>query len=317
MNNKKILIAGGGGFLGTNLALYLVKARVQSITIIDNLCTGSLSNINTLNEHQNVKFIKRDIIDKFDSEDENYDVIFNLASPASPISYQKDPIFTLKTNVIGTLNLLEIARKHNAIFLQASTSEVYGDPKKHPQTEGYWGNVNPIGIRSCYDEGKRAAEALCLAYKRYYNTQVRIIRIFNTYGPYMDIKDGRVVSNFIAQALQSLPLTIYGKGEQTRSLCYVDDLIEGIITVINSNITGPVNLGNPKEVTIKQLASLIIHLCKSQSKMAYYPLPSDDPKKRCPDITLAKELGWQPKVSLKEGLLESINYYKKINSISI
>ncbi|WP_316355128.1 UDP-glucuronic acid decarboxylase family protein [Candidatus Trichorickettsia mobilis] len=307
--NNKILIAGGAGFLGTNLAHYL-KDKAQSITIVDNLCTGSLSNLKTLEKYQNIKFIKHDIINQFDFKDEKYDVIFNLASPASPIPYQKNPIFTLKTNVIGTLNLLEIAKKHKAIFFQASTSEVYGDPEKHPQTEDYWGNVNPIGIRSCYDEGKRAAEALSMDYKRYHGVQVKIIRIFNTYGPFMDPEDGRVVSNFITQALQGLPLTMYGQGEQTRSLCYVDDLLKGIMAMVNSDVTGPVNIGNPEEITVKDLANLIINLCQSKSQIVYCPLPLDDPKKRCPDISLAKTLGWQPQILLKDGLLKAIYYFK-------
>jgi UDP-glucuronate decarboxylase len=308
-NSKKILVAGGAGFIGSHLCRRLL-ANGHYIFCLDNFYTGRKINIADLLVSKNFRLIKSDVTN---APDLKVDQIYNLACPASPPAYQKDPVFTTKTNILGALRLLEIAKKNNAKILQASTSEIYGDPLKHPQAEGYWGNVNPIGIRSCYDEGKRAAETLCMDFYRQYKTQVRITRIFNTYGPQMDPRDGRVATNFIVQALSNRPLTIYGSGKQTRSFQYVDDLIAGLILMMNNknNFTGPVNLGNPAEFTINELADMVLSLIpQSKSKKIFKPLPSDDPKQRRPDIALAKkQLGWQPKVPLKEGLMKTIGYF--------
>jgi UDP-glucuronate decarboxylase len=307
---KKILITGGAGFIGSHLSERLLNEG-NEIICLDNLFTGSLDNIKHLQNNPKFKFVNHDIVEPYQT---NVDQIYNLACPASPVHYQYDPIKTMKTSVLGAINMLELAHKTNATIFQASTSEVYGDPHQHPQQESYWGNVNPIGIRSCYDEGKRCAETLFMDYHRTHKLKVKIIRIFNTYGPQMNPEDGRVVSNFIVQALKGENITVYGKGNQTRSFCYVDDLVEGFIRLMNSNdsVTGPVNMGNPNEFTVLELAEKVIKLTKSKSQIIYKPLPSDDPMQRKPDISKAKELlDWEPKIQLEEGLLKSIEYFKK------
>ena len=305
---KTILIAGGAGFLGSNLCKKLIKDNI--VICLDNLITGNMANIIPYLESPNFKFIKHDIINPIDIE---IDEIYNLACPASPIHYQKDPIHTLKSSVFGIYNLLELAKKYNAKILQASTSEVYGNPLEHPQKESYFGNVNINGPRSCYDEGKRCAESIMYEYNKQYNTQIRIARIFNTYGKNMQKDDGRVISNFIIQALKNEDITIYGDGLQTRSYCYVDDLIDGLIKLMASNITTPTNLGNPFEYTILKTAKIIISKTNSQSKLVFKNLPIDDPQKRKPDISKAKkELNWEPKISLNEGLDNTISYFKEI-----
>ena len=309
---KKVLVTGGAGFLGSHLCKRLL-AEGSKVTCIDNYFTGNKNNILGLIKNKNFKYLNHDIVVPFYDD---FDEIYNLACPASPVHYQHNPLKTLKTSVVGSINLLEMAVKSNAKILQASTSEVYGDPKIHPQHENYWGNVNPVGIRSCYDEGKRCAETLFMDYHNTYNINVKIIRIFNTYGPNMNPDDGRVVSNFIVQALKGKDLTIHGDGRQTRSFQYVDDLIEGILRMMNSddNFLGPVNLGNPNEFTIIELANTIIKITNSKSKLVFCDLPKDDPKQRRPDISLAyKKLnGWRPKTELFEGLEHTINYFKKI-----
>lgn len=306
---KRILVTGGAGFIGSDLCKKLLE-KGNFVVCLDNLFTGKEKNISSLKGNENFKFINHDVTEKFD---EKVDEIYNLACPASPIHYQEDAIKTLKTSVLGTMNMLELAEKYNAKFLQASTSEVYGDPLIHPQVETYWGNVNPIGIRSCYDEGKRCAETLVSDYRRERNIDTKIVRIFNTYGPNMALDDGRVVSNFILQALRNQDITIYGEGSQTRSFCYVDDLVDGLIKMMESDLFGPVNIGNPFEKTILELAKLIIKLTDSKSKISYKKLPSDDPTRRQPDITLAKkELGWSPKINLEKGLLKTIEYFKEL-----
>jgi len=305
---KKIIIAGGAGFVGSHLVDNLINDNVQ-ITCIDNLSTGSLENIAHLDANKNFNFINQDIINPLDH---GVDEIYNLACPASPIHYQADPIQTTKTCILGSLNLLDLSLKSNAKILQASTSEVYGDPEVHPQVESYWGRVNPVGIRSCYDEGKRCAETLFFDYNRMENALIKVIRIFNTYGPRMDPNDGRVVSNFIVQALLGNDITVYGEGQQTRSFCYVDDLVDGITKMMSSpdKLLGPINLGNPNEFTILELAENILRLTNSKSKLIHMPLPSDDPTQRKPDISKANhELLWEPKVQLEDGLKETINYF--------
>ena len=302
-----LLVAGGAGFLGSNLCEQLLNMG-HKVVAVDNLITGSQKNIDYLLQFKNFKFINHDII-----EFRTFDVdgIFNLACPASPPLYQKDPVATVKANVIGTVNLLELARKTNSRILQASTSEIYGDPKISPQTEEYWGNVNPIGLRSCYDEGKRTAETLFMDFHRQYGTDIRIARIFNTYGPRMAINDGRVVSNFIVQSLTNNDLTIYGNGEQIRSFCFVDDLIDGLIKLFFKNdFHQPLNLGNPDPITMENLATEIVKLTKSNSKIANLPLPSDDPVNRIPDISKAiEQLNWKPVINRSEGLKKTINYF--------
>ncbi len=310
MDNKKILVTGGAGFLGSNLCRRLVQEG-HHVTAIDNLSTGRLENVLDLQNNKNFKFVKHDVINPIDLK---VDWIFNFACPASPPAYQKDPIQTIKTSFLGMLNMLELANRHGARIMQASTSEVYGDPDVHPQVESYVGHVNPIGIRACYDEGKRSAEALIFDYHRVYNLDIKVIRIFNTYGPGMDPQDGRVVSNFIIQALNNEPITVYGSGKQTRSFCYVDDLIDGIIKMMESGVgvIGPINLGNPSEFTLLELADKVIKLTKSKSKIVFRPLPQDDPKMRRPDITLAKQLlGWEPKVDLQHGIEKTVEYFSK------
>lgn len=310
----KILITGGAGFVGSHLCHRLINDGHQVICL-DNLYTGRKENISDLFENKSFSFINQSILDRVEIND--LDRIYNLACPASPPAYQKDPIFTFKTSVLGIINMLELSLKNGNIpLLQASTSEVYGDPKEHPQKETYWGNVNPIGIRSCYDEGKRAAETIMMDYHRVKNVPIRIIRIFNTYGPNMDPLDGRVVSNFINQALKNQEITIYGDGHQTRSFQYVSDLIEGMIRMMENSkeFIGPVNLGNPGEFSMKELAEIVLKMIpESQSKIVFQDLPSDDPKVRQPDNSLAKEkLEWSPKVSLEDGLKHTIKYFKSI-----
>jgi UDP-glucuronate decarboxylase len=308
-----ILIAGGAGFIGSHLCKKLLN-NGNNILCVDNLYTGNKKNIARLLKNKNFQFVKHDITKPFNLKIK-INQIYNLACPASPIHYQKDPIFTLKTNFIGTLNLLELAKKNKAKFFQASTSEIYGDPLLHPQKENYFGNVNPIGIRACYDEGKRCAETLCMDYKRQYKLDIKIVRIFNTYGPNMQDNDGRVVSNFINQAINNKNITIYGNGHQTRSFMYIDDLIDGITKVMEAkNLNTPINLGNPNEFTIKDLANLIIELTNSKSKIEYLALPEDDPKKRKPDISFAKKiLGWDPIINLEDGLEKTTEYFRKIS----
>lgn len=307
----RILVTGGAGFLGSHLCARLLKMG-HEVICLDNFFTGSRDNIQAILEHSQFQLIEHDVCLPIDVE---VDQIYNLACPASPIHYQHDPLKTFKTSVLGALNMLELASKYRAKIFQASTSEVYGDPLEHPQKESYWGHVNPIGLRSCYDEGKRAAETLFFDTHREKGVKIKVGRIFNTYGPHMHADDGRVVSNFIVQALKGTPITIYGDGSQTRSFCFVDDLIEAFIRFmeVDDSILGPVNLGNPSEFTMLELAQLIIELTKSSSSLEFRPLPSDDPKQRRPDISLANQvLSWSPQIELKEGLTKTINYFSKI-----
>jgi len=306
-SRERILITGGAGFIGSHLALALLK-QDKAVICLDNFYTGRKENIQPLTQYPFFEYIRHDICSPISLE---VDKIYNLACPASPIHYQHAPIETTKTSVLGAINMLELADRLNVPILQASTSEVYGDPLIHPQTEEYWGNVNPFGSRSCYDEGKRCAESLFYDFKQQHNVKIKIARIFNTYGPNMSYNDGRVISNFILQALQNQPITIYGDGKQTRSFCYVDDLINGLIELINSNdCHTPVNLGNPNEMSILSIAEKIIATTNSKSVIDFSPLPPDDPLQRCPDITKAKNtLNWEPKVSLEEGLEKTISYF--------
>jgi UDP-glucuronate decarboxylase len=309
MAKKRILITGGAGFLGSNLCARMVEEG-HHVICLDNFFTGRRGNIHHLETNSNFELIEHDIIEPIDIA---VDEIYNLACPASPPFYQRDPVYTTKISIFGALNVLELAKKYNAKILQASTSEVYGDPEIHPQPESYKGSVNPIGIRACYDEGKRCAESLFFDYNRQYGTKIKVMRIFNTYGPNMNPEDGRVVSNFIVQALRGESITIYGEGTQTRSFCYVDDLIEGMVRLMNTNETfiGPVNIGNPHEFTMLELAQKVLHLTDSHSKLIFQPLPQDDPLQRQPIIALAKqELGWEPNVILEEGLKKTIEYFK-------
>ena len=303
----KVLLAGAAGFLGTNLTRKLLDLDFEVIAI-DNLYTGSLENVAFFDEYKNYRFVHHDVNNKMNFK---VDFVINLASPASPIHYQRDPIFTFKTNIIGTSNLLELASENGARYLQASTSEIYGDPEISPQQESYWGRVNPIGIRSCYDEGKRGAETLISDYVRQYKLDGRIARIFNTYGPFMSINDGRVVSNLIIQALKGHDLTIYGDGEQVRSFCYVDDLVEGLVKLLMiEQIVGPINLGNPQPIAMNLLASEILELVGSKSKIVNTTLPKDDPRTRTPDITRAESLlNWKPVVDRTTGLKRTIEYF--------
>ncbi len=308
---KRILITGGAGFIGSHLSERLLNDG-NDIICLDNFFTGCKDNIRHLIGNNRFELVRHDIIKEYFAE---VDMIYNLACPASPVHYQYNPIKTVKTSVMGIINMLGLAKRCKARILQASTSEVYGDPKIHPQVESYWGHVNPIGIRSCYDEGKRCAETLMMDYYRQNKVDIRIARIFNTYGPNMAINDGRVISNFTVQALKNEPITVYGNGLQTRAFCYVDDMVEALIRLMNSDLTQPVNLGNPCEMTILDIAKLIINLSNSSSEIIFKELPSDDPVQREPDITLAKEkLGWQPAVKIQDGLVKTIEYFaKKIN----
>jgi UDP-glucuronate decarboxylase len=306
---KKILVTGGAGFLGSHLCDRLVE-QGHHVLCVDNYFTGSKKNIEHLLDYKNFEVIRQDICIPLYVE---VDEIYNLACPASPQHYQHDPIQTMKTSVIGAFNMLGLAKRTGAKILQASTSECYGDPTVHPQSEEYWGNVNPIGIRSCYDEGKRAAETLFMDYYRKHNVDVKIMRIFNTYGPRMAIGDGRVVSNFIVQALRGEDITIYGDGSQTRSFCYYEDNLNGMMALMASNEHGPINIGNPGEFTIKELAETVVFITNSSSNIIYLPLPQDDPKQRKPDITRAKTLlNWKPSVILSDGLINTIDYFRKV-----
>lgn len=308
---KRILVTGGAGFIGNHLCRRLLSEG-NYVICLDNFFTGLREHIADMLDNPNFELVEHDIIEPIDIK---IDQIYNLACPASPPHYQYDPIKTMKTSVLGILNMLELAKKYNATILQASTSEVYGNPLVHPQKETYWGNVNPIGIRSCYDEGKRTAETLMMDYHRQYGVDIRIIRIFNTYGPNMDPKDGRVVSNCIMQAIKGENITIYGDGSQTRSFCYVEDLVEGAIRMMNNKkkFIGPVNLGNPSERTVLDLAEKIIKLTGTSSKITFMPLPSDDPVKRKPDITTAKqELDWEPQIDIIDGLKKTIKYFRSV-----
>ncbi len=306
----RILVTGGAGFLGSALCKRLLRED-NEVWCLDNFYTGYMGNIVDLVKNSRFHLLQQDIIEPVDIPVEQ---IYNLACPASPVHYQAEPVHTAKTCFLGALNVLELAKKYNAVILQTSTSEIYGDPLVHPQTEDYKGNVNPIGIRSCYDEGKRIAETLFFDYARQYGTQIRVVRIFNTYGPGMEPDDGRVVSNFILQALKSENITIYGDGSQTRCFCYVDDMIEALVRMMNNptGFAGPVNLGNPVEMTVKELAENVIRLTGSTSALEYHDLPQDDPVRRRPDISLAKKvLGWEPKISLEQGLQRTILYFKE------
>jgi UDP-glucuronate decarboxylase len=310
---KNILVTGGAGFLGSHLCKNLIQHRHQ-VTALDNLYTGSLKNIESLAANQDFTFLQEDVRIPFDFKND-FDEIYNLACPASPIHYQKTPLKTMQTSIYGAFHVLEFAQQNQSKVLQASTSEVYGDPEIHPQLESYWGNVNPHGLRSCYDEGKRAAESIFFDFHRQFQLPIKIVRIFNTYGPLMNPKDGRVVSNFIMQALKDEDITIYGDGQQTRSFCYVDDLISGLMAMMQSDesVKGPINLGTIYEFSMLELAEKIIQLTHSQSKIVFKPLPEDDPKERKPDLTLANEkLSWEPQVPFEEGLLKTISYFKGI-----
>jgi len=314
MVKKRILITGGAGFRGSRLCEKLLSQGC-GVLCLDNFFTGSKENIVPFLDHPFFELIRHDVCVPLQVE---VDEIYNLACPASPVHYQSDPIQTTKTSIYGAINMLSLAQNLNAKILQASTSEIYGDPEVHPQTESYWGNVNPIGPRSCYDESKRCAETLFFDYRRRFGLPIKVARIFNTYGPRMHPQDGRVVSNFIVQALRGDPITIYGSGSQTRSFCYVDDLIEGFIRLMNSDphFTGPVNLGNPVEFRILELAELVLKMTGSSSKLVFKPLPQDDPKQRRPNISLAQqELSWTPSVSLEEGLDKTIYYFKKLPTL--
>jgi UDP-glucuronate decarboxylase len=304
----RIIVTGGAGFIGSHLCKALLD-QGHNVVCVDNLYTGSRKNVQPFLKSANFEFIESDITEPLA---ETADQIYNLACPASPVHYQKDPVYTFKTSVFGTYNMLELAHRRKARILQASTSEVYGDPLEHPQKESYWGNVNPVGARSCYDEGKRAAETICMDFQRKYGVDIRIARIFNTYGPNMAPNDGRVVSNFIVQALQGKPLTVYGDGSQTRSFCFVSDMVDGLIKLMNSSIKSPVNLGNPSEFTVRSLAEEIVELTGSKSKIVCKSLPQDDPRQRKPDIGLAKsKLKWSPRISLRDGLKHTIQYFQK------
>ncbi|BEQ15272.1 UDP-glucuronic acid decarboxylase family protein [Desulfoferula mesophila] len=307
---KRILVTGGAGFIGSHLVDSLL-AQGHEVLCLDNFFTGDKSNVAGHLGNPRFELVRHDVVEPILLE---VDQIYNLACPASPVHYQFNPVKTVKTNVLGTLNMLGLAKRVGARILQASTSEVYGDPKVHPQTEGYWGNVNPIGLRSCYDEGKRLAETLMMDYHRSNKVDVRIVRIFNTYGPRMAVNDGRVVSNFAVQAIKEDPITIYGDGKQTRSFCYVDDLVAGMIAMMEAEeFIGPVNLGNPSEFTMLELAEKVIKISGSRSQLEFKPLPPDDPTQRQPNIALAREkLGWSPKVALEEGLPSTLEYFRSV-----
>lgn len=306
---KRVLVTGGAGFLGSHLCERLLKEG-NEVLCLDNFFTGQKQNVLPLMDNPYFEVIRHDVSEPYFTE---VDEIYNLACPASPVHYQFDPVQTTRTSVLGALNMLELAKRTKSRVFQASTSEVYGDPDVHPQPESYWGKVNPIGIRSCYDEGKRCAETLFFDYHRQHGVDIKVVRIFNTYGPRMHPQDGRVVSNFIVQALRGQDITIFGEGQQTRSFCYVDDLIEGFVRLMASKVTGPVNIGNPGEFTMLELAEKVIRLTGTKSKLTFQPLPQDDPRQRKPDISLAqKELGWKPTVDLEEGLKRTIAFFRSV-----
>ena len=310
-STRRVLVTGGAGFVGSHLIDRLIE-QGNEVLCVDNLFTGSKANIAHLLGHPRFEFLRHDICFPLFVE---VDAIFNLACPASPVHYQHDPVQTTKVSVLGSVNMLGLAKRVKAPILQASTSEVYGDPTQHPQTESYWGNVNPIGIRSCYDEGKRCAETLFFDYHRQHNLDIKVARIFNTYGPRMHPADGRVVSNFVMQALRGEDITIYGNGMQTRSFCYVDDLVDGFLRLMGTpaGFTGPINLGNPDEFTIRHLAETVIEMTGARSSLVERPLPPDDPRQRQPDISLArKKLGWEPQVKLRDGLIKTIDYFRQL-----
>jgi UDP-glucuronate decarboxylase len=312
MADKKILVTGGAGFLGSHLCEALL-AQGHEVLCVDNFHTGAEENIAHLRAQARFQVLRHDVVDPLDVE---VDEIYNLACPASPVHYQSDPIKTMRSSVLGALNLLELAHRRKAKILQTSTSEVYGDPTVHPQPESYWGNVNPIGLRACYDEGKRCAEAMFFDYRRQLGVRTKVVRLFNTYGPRMRPDDGRVISNFIVQALRGQDLTVYGAGSQTRSFCYVDDLVAALVRMMDTpdDVAGPVNLGNPREFTMLELAQQVIVLTGSRSKISFLPLPVDDPKQRKPDISLARELlgGWEPRVMLDAGLPRTIDHFRAL-----
>ena len=309
LGRNRVVITGGAGFIGSHLSAKFLSDG-WDVVAVDNFHTGQKSNVLELMKNPRFELLRHDIVEPLRCE---ADLILNFACPASPVHYQSNPIWTMKTSVLGTMNMLGLAQRTKARSLQASTSEVYGDPHQHPQKETYWGNVNPIGIRSCYDEGKRAAETLCFDYHRSHGVDIRVIRIFNTYGPNMAIDDGRVVSNFIVQALKGEDITMYGDGKQTRSFCFVDDLVDGIFRFAQTdNVTGPINLGNDREFTMLELAEVVLKKTQSKSKLTFKPLPSDDPKQRRPDLTLTKSIlkGWEPRVRLEDGIEKSIPYFR-------
>lgn len=310
-NRKRVLVTGGAGFLGSHLCERLLSDGAE-VLCVDSFYSGTRDNIRHLLDHPHFEVLRHDVSEPLMVE---VDEIYNLACPASPVHYQRDPIYTMKTSVLGAMNMLGLAKRTGARIFQASTSEVYGDPEVHPQVESYWGHVNPVGIRSCYDEGKRAAETLFFDYHRMHGVRIKVARIFNTYGPRMHPNDGRVVSNFVVQALRGEALTIYGEGSQTRSFCYVDDLIEGFVRLMGSpdEVTGPVNLGNPVEFTIRELADLVTEMSGSATTVSSLPLPSDDPTQRRPDIDKARALlGWEPKIALRDGLAKTIDYFRTL-----
>jgi len=307
--HKRVLVTGGAGFLGSHLCERLV-AEGSEVVCLDNFFTGRRENVDSLLDNHAFELVRHDVTEPMTLE---VDEIYHLACPASPVHYQRNPVKTIRTGVLGTLNMLDVARDAGAKILIASTSEVYGDPEVHPQHEGYWGNVNPIGARACYDESKRCAEALAVSYARQYSVEVRIARIFNVYGPRLAMDDGRVVSNFIVQALRAEPLTLYGDGAQTRAFCYVSDMVDGLVRLMNSQLSAqPINLGNPNEFTMRELADLVRRLCGGRSRIVHRALPEDDPRQRRPDIARAREmLGWEPKVGIEQGLTETIEYFRK------
>ncbi len=314
MHKQTILVTGGGGFIGSHLC-ELLLSRGNDVICLDNFFTGSKNNIRHLLSNPSFELIRHDVTIPIELE---VDAIYNLACPASPIHYQHDAVQTIRTNVLGAMNMLDLARRLRIPILQSSTSEVYGDPKEHPQCETYWGNVNPIGVRSCYDEGKRCAETLFFDYHRQYGVPIKVVRIFNTYGPRMLPNDGRVVSNFIVQALKGSDITIYGDGSQTRSFCCVSDLVAGLEAMMQTpdSVTGPVNLGNPGEFTVRELAETIIRITGSKSRIVYKPLPQDDPARRKPDVSFARELlGWTPRIALEDGLRQTIDYFRNLEEL--